>query len=506
MSPVLQAALASWSVPWVPTTAILLTTLVYLRGWYLLRCAGFPLIPEWRVWAFLCGMFSLWVALASPMDVFNGWLLTAHMVQHMVLMMFAPPLILLGAPLIPLVRGLPVFAAREFAGPFLNWRPAQRVGETLTHPVFALVVMGLAMLGWHVPAPYELAVRSPAWHQVEHTCFLVTSLIFWWPVVQPWPSRSQWPRWAMVPYLLIADVLNTILSATLVFTDRVLYPSYLSAPQVFGMGAKEDQAAAGAIMWTIGSLAFLVPAIPIGAQYLSRRPLTLPLQRLKKRKPMLAGVWQRAMSRAGLSSWAADAVSFVALFVLAGVAFSAALAFSDSDDDALALRAHQQTGSLVLSVYGAGENFIVGDNNVSVLLQDASGSAVLDGRVEVSAARGSQDHNEGFTSTGQESDSENKLMKAAAIELPTAGAWVIRVNAAQGSQQVSTMFAVDAIAHNPGFDDWWPYLIFPAVATCLLLIYAYRHRSATPGLASIAVSHSARPAAHQSTNPPSNMR
>ena len=86
--------------------------------------------------------------------------------------------------------------------------------------------MGVAMFAWHTPALYELALRSSAWHQVEHACFFLTSLIFWWPVVQPWPSRARWPRWAMVPYLLIADLQNTALSAILVFSDRVLYPSY----------------------------------------------------------------------------------------------------------------------------------------------------------------------------------------------------------------------------------------------------------------------------------------
>ena len=254
MSSVLQSALTSWSVPWIPTLAIVITALIYMRGWYLLRCAGFPLIPSWRVWSFLAGLVSLWIALAGPMDVFNSWLLTAHMIQHMVLMMIAPPLILLGAPLIPLVRGLPILAAREFAGPFLNWKPAQRVGRWLTHPVIALVLMGIVMLGWHVPAPYELAVGSPGWHQFEHACFLVTSLIFWWPVIQPWPSHSPWPRWAMVPYLLIADLLNTILSATLVFADHVLYPSYADAPHVFGLSALQDQNAAGATMWVVGSI------------------------------------------------------------------------------------------------------------------------------------------------------------------------------------------------------------------------------------------------------------
>ena len=335
MSPALQPALASWSVPWIPTLAILITAFIYLRGWYLLRCAGFPLLPAWQVWSFLAGLFALWVALAGPMDVFNAWLLTAHMIQHMLLMMIAPPLILLGAPLIPLVRGLPVFAAREFAGPFLNWKPAQRLGRLLTHPVFALVLMGVVMLGWHVPALYELAVRSPAWHQFEHACFFITSLIFWWPVIQPWPSLARWPRWAMVPYLVIADLQNTILSAALVFAERVLYPSYADAPHVFGLSPLQDQTAAGAIMWVVGSVAFLIPAMLIAVQCLTRHAALPQPQRLPKRKPILAGTCPRAMAKLGLSSWSADAVSFLALFLALGLGFSAVLAFSGSDEDDL---------------------------------------------------------------------------------------------------------------------------------------------------------------------------
>ncbi len=505
MSPALHAALASWVIPWVPTLGICITVLLYLRGWYLLRCAGFPLIPPWRVWAFLSGMFALWVALASPMDVFNGWLLTAHMFQHMVLMMLAPPLILLGAPVIPLVRGLPVFAAREFAGPFLNWKPAQRLGRVLTQPVFALVLMGVVMLGWHVPALYELALRSSAWHQFEHVCFLVTALIFWWPIVEPWPSHAQWPRWAMVPYLLVADLLNTILSAALVFADHVLYPSYLDAPQVFGLNPQQDQAAAGALMWVLGSMAFIVPAVLVAVQCLARPPLALQPHRLKKRRPIFAGYWQGAMAKLGFDSWGADAASFVALFVATGLAFSAVMAFSGSDADDLALCAQQQSGNLALWVYVAGDGMNVGDNDVSVLVQDAAGNASLDSRVEVSAASGNQDHNQGFAISGQESDSENKLMKSAVIELPTAGAWLIRVGVAHASPDASIMFPVEAVPHNSGFDDWWPYLIFPVIAACLLLIHAYRHRAAAPRPQSIPVAHTRR-AAHHNTNPPSRIR
>ena len=418
MSPVLQAALASWSVPWVPTLAIVITALIYLRGWYLLRCAGFPLIAPWRVWAFLAGMVALWVALAGPMDVFNSWLLTAHMVQHMMLMMIAPPLILLGEPLIPLVRGMPVFAAREFAGPFLNWKPAQRLGQLLTQPVFALVLMGIVMLGWHVPAPYELAVRSPAWHQFEHACFLVTSLFFWWPVIQPWPSRSQSQRWAMVPYLLIADVLNTILSATLVFADRVLYPSYSDAPHVFGLSAREDQAAAGAIMWVLGAVAFLIPAMLIAIECLIHRPM-LHLQRLRKRSPMLAGSWHHAMTTLGLSARIADTISFVVLFLAVGLAFSAVMAFSGPDEDDLAVRARQQSRDLAVSVY-AGDELTVGANDISVL-----GAGRVWFASARCASRGNR-HGRGGTrqsATRPQSDADNKLLQSATIDLPANGAW-----------------------------------------------------------------------------------
>src|ERR1700691_4806104 len=149
MPPVTQAVLLSWSVPPAATLALVLTALICLRGWIFLRHAGVPFVPAWRAGSFLLGLFTVWIALASPLDTFSGFIITAHMLQHMLLMMVAPPLILLGAPLIPLVRGLPIFAAREFAGPFLNWRLAQQVGNTLTNPIVAMLLMGAAMFAWH---------------------------------------------------------------------------------------------------------------------------------------------------------------------------------------------------------------------------------------------------------------------------------------------------------------------------------------------------------------------
>jgi cytochrome c oxidase assembly factor CtaG len=103
---------------------------------------------------------------------------------------------------------------------------------------------------------------------VQHLCFLGTALLFWWPVIQPWPSRLRWPRWAMIPYLLIADVQNTALSAFLIFSERVLYPTYAVLPRLWGISVMDDQAAAGAIMWVPGSVIFLVPMVVIAVRML----------------------------------------------------------------------------------------------------------------------------------------------------------------------------------------------------------------------------------------------
>src|SRR5205809_3797925 len=106
---------------------------------------------------------------------------------------------------------------------------------------------------------FELPLRSDRCHAVEHICFRAIALLFSWPVIQPWPSRARWPRWTMIPYLLLADLQNTALSAFLIFCDRVVYPTYATAPRIFGMSVLEDQAAPGAIRRVPGSFAFLIP-------------------------------------------------------------------------------------------------------------------------------------------------------------------------------------------------------------------------------------------------------
>jgi cytochrome c oxidase assembly factor CtaG len=259
----LAAALSSWQIPPWPTAALLLTALLYWRGWRLLRTQMAERFDRWRLAAFLAGLAAIWLALASPLDAFAAWLLQAHMLQHILLTMIAPPLIWLGAPATPLLRGLPDRLAVSGVGPFLAWPALQRAARAAVHPVVAGLGFALAIAVWHLPGPYQLALRAPGWHEVEHLTFVGTALLFWFPVVQPWPSTAQWPRWTMVPYLLLADIENTILAALLAFSDRLIYPAYAAAPRLANLSALGDQAGAGAMMWVVGSAAFLIPAVVI---------------------------------------------------------------------------------------------------------------------------------------------------------------------------------------------------------------------------------------------------
>jgi cytochrome c oxidase assembly factor CtaG/ferredoxin len=268
MDPIASAILASWSLDWKVFFPLIAIAAVYFRGWLRLH-AELPrkYAPD-KLVAFGSGLVALFLALNSPVDTFGGFLLQAHMIQHLLLVMVAPPLLLLGQPVMPMLRGLPRWVFKDTLGPFLSSRELKQLGRAIVHPVTAWIAFGAAMTIWHIPRLYELGLHSQAWHQVEHACFFWSAILFWWPVIGVWPSHRVWPKWAMIPYLALADLVNTGLSAVLSFSGHVLYPTYLLAPRMWGISPLADQAAAGAIMWVPGSIAFLVPATVLGMQTL----------------------------------------------------------------------------------------------------------------------------------------------------------------------------------------------------------------------------------------------
>jgi cytochrome c oxidase assembly factor CtaG len=203
----------------------------------------------------------VFIAVSSSLDTFSETLLFMHMAQHFVLMSVAPPLIVLGSPLVPMLRGLPRWMVRKMGGPLFRSPILHLARRFLSRLPIAWLVMNLTYLGWHIPKAYEFALSSEGWHNFEHLCFFLTSILFWWPIVLPWPARRTFDQWMIIPYLLTSDVVNTCLSAFLCFSGRLLYPSYAIENRPFGIDALRDQVAAGAFMWVFGSLVFVVPAI-----------------------------------------------------------------------------------------------------------------------------------------------------------------------------------------------------------------------------------------------------
>jgi cytochrome c oxidase assembly factor CtaG len=243
------------------TVALAYVAILYLRG-------SRHVAQPWRVASFLAGLICTWIAVASPFARFDGQMLTAHMIQHLLLMTFAPPLIWLGAPVRPLLyklRSLPVAARFEALQALLG------IGAVLSNPVVCWLSAAAALVVWHVPALLRLGMESPAWHFVEHISFLAAGLLFWWPVIQPWPSVPRWPRWSMLLYLFLATLPCDVLAGLLVFSDRLAYPVYLCTPHRAGFSALEDQQCAGALMWTCVTVVFLVAGTILATQLLSPR-------------------------------------------------------------------------------------------------------------------------------------------------------------------------------------------------------------------------------------------
>jgi len=242
--------------------------LVYLRGWLRLRSTSAKPISARRAGSFFIGMFLIWTALASPLAGFDHQLLTAHMAEHLLLMTLAPPLIWLGAPIIAFREGLPQRFVQAIIEPALRLPVIQRVGRSLGQPTFCWLAAAAALVLWHIPGIFTLGLKSGTWHMIEHASFLATGLLFWWPVVQPWPSVSR-PDLSMIVYLFLATLPCDIMAGLLVFGERVVYSIYFSSSRPFGLSALEDQQCAGALMWTCVTVVYLVVGAILTTRLLS---------------------------------------------------------------------------------------------------------------------------------------------------------------------------------------------------------------------------------------------
>lgn len=251
----------AWSVEPVTIALLALSALLYAVGAARMQRRGRqPAIR--RTISFYAGLGILIVALLSPLDGLAEVLLSAHMVQHLLLILFAAPLLIYGAALVPMIVGLPR-GLRRFAQRIRSVVAPTR--KILLNPVVVGCLHALAMWSWHLPALYRWGLQSSSVHALEHASFLSTALLFWALVIDA--GRSRRPTYGAAVVLVFATMLqSSALGAVLTFATRPLYSLHIVRAREWGIEPLLDQELAGLIMWIpAGVIYFLTMAILFAA-------------------------------------------------------------------------------------------------------------------------------------------------------------------------------------------------------------------------------------------------
>jgi putative membrane protein len=216
--------------------------------------------PLWRTALFFLGLAALLAALVSPIDGYASVSFAVHMVQHMLLTVVAAPLLMLGAPIRPLLRGLPSLLRAGVVRPLARAQWVRTLVHVLRHPLVAAALYVGGLYAWHLPNLYDAALLDARVHVVEHAWFFLSALLFWSVVIDPVPFRATLGYGARLPYLLVLGAAqNTVLGGVLSFTSRLLYTAYPDTV-AFGVDRVTDQRVGGAIMWVVGDFVFLAAA------------------------------------------------------------------------------------------------------------------------------------------------------------------------------------------------------------------------------------------------------
>lgn len=209
-----------------------------LRRWF----PGAKPVPLWQMLTFLLGNLTLFIALVTPLGTLSdGYLLSAHMVQHLLLTLIAPPLLLVGTP-------------RWLFRPLLRLPFALPIGQFLTNPLVAFLAYNVTFLIWHVPRFYEASLSIQPVHIAQHVAFIVTATLTWWPIYSPMDELPRLSPPLQCLYLFAQVLPMKVLAALITFANFVIYPTYADAPRVWGISVMDDQQLAGLLMWIPGFL------------------------------------------------------------------------------------------------------------------------------------------------------------------------------------------------------------------------------------------------------------
>ena len=196
--------------------------------------------------AFASGLLLLFLSLNGPLhDLSDDYLFSAHMVQHLLLTLAIPPL---------LIAGTPGWMLR----PALRYPALASAAGFITRPIVCFTVFNLVIIGWHLPPLYNLAMRNHSVHIVEHLMFLVASVLMWWPFLSPLPELPRLSYPGQMLYSFLMSIPMSVVAITITMADHILYPAYAAAPRVVALTPMEDQLTGGLIMWIPGGFIFVI--------------------------------------------------------------------------------------------------------------------------------------------------------------------------------------------------------------------------------------------------------
>lgn len=259
---------ASWHLDTPVQVGLAFAAAGYLFLVLRLRSRG-GTVKAGRAWAWALGLASVFVALQSPLSaVAEGRSLAAHMVQHVLLMSIAAPLLLVG-----LYPRLLVPITRPLLPAMLSRRVPSLLMRLVSEPMFTFGAWLLVLYLWHVPAIYGLALHSEPWHVAEHLSLMIAGTLFWLPVIDPLVNLKRMPPLRRIAYLGAGQAATAVLAAVLVWWPEPIYMHYQGANEVWGVSPQVDQQVAGGLMMVVEMVAALWATTWIALGTLGRAPL-----------------------------------------------------------------------------------------------------------------------------------------------------------------------------------------------------------------------------------------
>ncbi len=241
---------------------------IYVRGWLQLRKSNVQAVQSWQLGLYLFGLAAIGAALLSPIDALASAFLSMHMVQHLLLLMVSPVLLLLANPFPHCLWGFPSKLRPGIGRLFVRRSVFRSLVWGLTLLPISWLIYVLDLWAWHSPALYQLALREPRVHDAEYILFFATALLFWWPIVNPSPRlHGEIPYGHRIIYLVAATLQNTLLGMAISIPERVLYPFYATVSGSRELSPINDQALGGGIMWVSGHM-YLIPILVLIARFL----------------------------------------------------------------------------------------------------------------------------------------------------------------------------------------------------------------------------------------------